>query len=565
MLHLSEEYISKHLVLLFPLFMGIAMPCFVVFLWEQFDWQVLYSRWNKAETFAYIVIAASFVVLYFSLLYSSIKTYLLSLEYNSSVWSWPLFRIIKEHIIDLQVKQDLWQEGIETIEVSSLSGNSKQIIQSIKNINDLFETKETDKEEIEKLELPCPKIDEKGYPSLDGFIETLNRCASIKPKERKSILDYGRIKLEHKTEMMTIKELAAIMVDTPMYMDVTEGFKGAAHELKLDNLIESAKEISHSFEDLTTSALHDALGDTFADQISSIDIPVASSIFEGYKQGRKILDGDINIGDALAQSGSKIALKSIYGGAGALLGSAFGPLGTMAGGFIGNYIGSIIANDIKSQKYNDMVASLRSYKNDCDKFLEETQREWNDAQANAALEVYNCHNKKKREFCKTKSNSPLDRIDQQVFCYTICIVVKDYLVQLITTNRIRNIGITKYIPNNQFIKGQPLESLKSLLYATELANRHVDEFEFYNRSLIISECIKQLQFDFLNLQFTHNRWVQNIYDKYYSSINDIASVYKKENDSLDELYSSIENENIKRQEELKRKMDEAEKEKRRIK
>lgn len=561
----SKKKISKHLVLLFPLFMGIAMPCFVVFLCKQFDWFLLINRWSKIESFAYSIIALSFVVLYFSLLYSSIKTYFLTLEYNCFIWNWPLCRSIKTYFENLQVKQDLWQEGIRTIDISALSEESQQIIQSVHKFSELYASNESDKEEIKQLKLPCPKIDEKGYPSLDGFVETLNQCASIKPKERRSILDYGRIKLDRKTKMMTVQELATIIADTPMYMDVADGLKDAAHELKIDDLIESAKEIGHNFQDLTTTALHDTLGETFADQVSNIDIPIASSIFEGFKQGRKILDGDINIGDALTQSGSKIALKSVYGGAGAILGSALGPLGAMAGGFIGNYIGSVIANDIKSQKFNEMVASLHSYKDDCDRFLEENQHKWEQAQANSAQEVYSCYTKKNNEFSRKITSSPLDRIDQQTFCYSVCVVIKDYLVQIISNKKVRNIGVTKFVPSNNLIKEYPQESLCSLLHATELVSKHIEESEFYNREMIIAECNKQLQFDYINLEFTQSRWIQNIYDKYYSSINDIASVYKKENDSLYDLYSSIENENNLRQEEMKRKIEEAGKEKRRIK
>ena len=495
----------------------------------------------------FLLILLSLIVistLYLSLLVSTIITYR-----NS-------FNKEEENIFTVHAVNDI---GF------SFSEETERLIHSVNKFKELVVANEEDKREVSVLKLPHPEVDNHGKPVLEGFTEILQQCANVKPKERRSLLDYGKLKANLKAKTISVQELATLMMDTPIYSEIAEGAKDVAHSLNIDDLIESTQEVGHEINEMVTGAVHDSLGETFADQVSNVHIPFASTLFEGYKQGRKLINGDINIGDALAQSGSKIALKSAYGGVGAFVGSAFGPLGTIAGGFLGSYIGSLISNDIKSKKYNEMVEELQSYKDECESFFEESKNQWIDAESRVAQSIEECSDKNEDQLNQLKETSPLDRVDINIFYYSVCFVIKEYLVQTIVANKRSVRSITNYIPSNDIIRQNPQECLLSLLYAIELIDNKASMSDYYNSSLIINQCRNQMVFDYANLQFTQERWIMDIYEEYYSSINDITQTFLNGRVELDSLYNKLEEETKNRKEELRHKLDETEKEKRRIK
>ena len=464
-----------------------------------------------------------------------------------------------------EVKENLFSvHAVNDIDYS-FSEETERLIQSVEKFKELLIANEEDKREVSVLTLPHPKVDSQGKLVLEGFTDILQQCANVKPKERRSLLDYGKLKANWKAKTISVQELATLMMDTPIYSEIAEGAKDVAHSLNIDDLIASTQEVGHEINEMVTGAVHDSLGETFADQVSNVHIPFASTLFEGYKQGRKLINGDIDIGDALAQSGSKIALKSAYGGVGAFVGSAFGPLGTIAGGFLGSYIGSLISNDIKSKKYNEMVEELQSYKDECESFFEDSKNQWIEAESGVALSIEKCSNKNEQQLNQLKNTSPLDKVDINIFYYSVCFVIKEFLVQTLVSNKRSVRPLTKYIPSNDIIRRDPQDCLLTLLYALELVGEKVPKSDYYNSSLIINQCRNQMIFDHANLQFTQERWIMDIYEEYYSSINDITQTFLDGRAELNSLYNKLEEETKSREEELRHKLNETEKEKRRIK
>ena len=529
------------------------------YLWKQEKWlyRIVYGilivyfcilfLLSEIGIWLFLLILLSLIVistLYLSLLVSTIITYRNSLKKE------------EENIFTVHAINDIGY---------NFSEETERLIHSVDKFKELVVANEEDKREVSFLALPHPEVDNHGKPVLEGFTEILQQCANVKPKERRSLLDYGKLKANMKAKTISVQELATLMTDTPIYSEIAEGAKDVAHSLNIDDLIESTQEVGHEINEMVTGAVHDSLGETFADQVSNVHIPFASTLFEGYKQGRKLINGDINIGDALAQSGSKIALKSAYGGVGAFVGSAFGPLGTIVGGFLGSYIGSLISNDIKSKKYNEMVEELQSYKDECESFFEESKNQWIDAESRVAQSIEECSDKNEDQLNQLKETSPLDRVDINIFYYSVCFVIKEYLVQTIVANKRSVRSITKYIPSNDIIRQNPQECLLSLLYALELIDNKASTSDYYNSSLIINQCRSQMVFDYANLQFTQERWIMDIYEEYYSSINDITQTFLNGRVELDSLYNKLEEETKNRKEELRHKLDETEKEKRRIK
>lgn len=529
------------------------------YLWKQEKWlyRIVYGILivyfcillvlSSIGIWLFLLVLLSLIVLstlYLSLLVSTIITYRNSLREE------------KENLFSVHAVNDIDY---------SFSEETERLIQSVEKFKELLIANEEDKREVSVLTLPHPKVDSQGKLVLEGFTDILQQCANVKPKERRSLLDYGKLKANWKAKTISVQEMATLMMDTPIYSEIAEGAKDVAHSLNIDDLIASTQEVGHEINEMVTGAVHDSLGETFADQVSNVHIPFASTLFEGYKQGRKLINGDIDIGDALAQSGSKIALKSAYGGVGAFVGSAFGPLGTIAGGFLGSYIGSLISNDIKSKKYNEMVEELQSYKDECESFFEDSKNQWIEAESGVALSIEKCSNKNEQQLNQLKNTSPLDKVDINIFYYSVCFVIKEFLVQTLVSNKRSVRPLTKYIPSNDIIRRDPQDCLLTLLYALELVGEKVPKSDYYNSSLIINQCRNQMIFDHANLQFTQERWIMDIYEEYYSSINDITQTFLDGRAELNSLYNKLEEDTKSREEELRHKLNETEKEKRRIK
>lgn len=556
---------SKQILgLLWLFFLVIVVPIAVAFVLYHIKFFGLFNSFNLCRKACCIVVATVSLLLYIYLLYSTIVVNLLSYKLTKNIWNkWP-FHVVRNYIESLRKEDDQNVCDIFKVQQSDLSSDALTIISSIADIDALIK-ENNDNEEVNNLIIPHLRMDENGSPTLDGFWEILKECEKVKPKERKNIIDYAKLKIKRNVQAITVKELASIIADTPLYADVSTDLQELAHDFHIDQLMDSVQDLGHDIKDITSSVTRDLCGDTFADYVSDVHIPLFGSLFEGFKQGGKIIDGDIDIEEAIKQSGTKIGMKTVFGSIGTAIGSLGGPFGAMVCGFIGNYLGSLISNDIKCKRYNEMVADLKSYESEFRDFITESQTQLDDMQKDVSIKVSKCIDKKERQLERLKKLSPLDGVDVNIFYSSICIVIRDYILEEILCKKKNQFDIIKCLPADRQIKSNPKESLFTLLYAIDSIEEDQEDSLYYNRQLVLGQCAEQVYIDYLNLFFTQNKWLMDVYDKYYNAVNDITRTYLDGNKEISALIGEMDIEKQKRQNKLEQKLDEVKKEERKIK
>lgn len=491
------------------------------------------------------------IILYgliFIVLYSTAKTYFST----------------EDEEVDLGAK-------LQSIPGNALSSESKSILDTFCQMDDMIKANNDDKAEVNSLVIPHPLIDKNGKADLEAYRNTLIQLPALKIPQRKSIQKYTKQKIDWKSKEYTLKELVTIIADTPAYESIADNMTSAAHELNIDDAYHKIQDMAENIKDMSADGLHDALGETLGDHLQNTveagadSIPIVSSVFEVFKQGKKYKNGDIKVKDALKQSGTKLGLKTLCAGIGSLLGTPLGPAGMWLGGFAGSWVGNSISHDIKTAKLKECIKELEQMKTDFNTSLEQSSKELDDAYLNAGKAVLHAADKKQRQFDNTKAVSPIDNLDKSIRIIPVCIMARDYALQYITVNNRETRKIIKYVPSINQINQYPEKSMVMLLYALQLTNELYGSGDYYNEKLIVNECNKKIQFEMMKLQMEQDEWMIDVYMKYNIAISDIAKVLKKETDDYNCIVDVIMEKLQKEKEELNLKQEEADKERRKAK
>ena len=464
-----------------------------------------------------------------------------------------------------------WGAKLQSIPLHSLPSESQKILDSFSQMDDMIEANENDKAEVNALVIPHPNVDKNGKADLTAYRNTLIQLPVLKIPQRKSIQKYTKQKIDWKTKEYTLKELFTIVADTPAYENIADNVLTAAHELNIDDAYAKLQDMADSMKDMSVESLHEALGETLGDHVQSTveagtdSIPIVSSVLEVFKQSKKYKNGDIKVKDAIKQSGTKIGLKTLCGGIGSLLGAPLGPVGMWLGGFAGSWVGNTISHDIKTAKLKECVKELEQMKTDFNDSLEKSSKELDSAYIEAGKAVSHVAEKKQRQFDNARAESPLDRLDKSMYVIPVCIMARDYAMQYLTVNSRKARIIIKYVPSVNQINQSPEESMAMLLYALRLTNELYGSGDYYNEKLIINECNKRVQFEMMKLQMEQDEWMMDVFMKYNIAISDIAQVLKKETDEYNYTVDVVMEKLQKEKDNLNRKQEEADIERRKAK
>lgn len=82
----------------------------------------------------------------------------------------------------------------------------------------------------------------------------------------------------------------------------------------------------------------------------------------------------------------------------------------------------------------------------------------------------------------------------------VCIIIRDYTMEYIVSNRQQENIIIEYVPELSQIYEQPHECLESLLYALKLIREIYGENDFYNEKLILEKCNSRLEENIRKIQ-----------------------------------------------------------------
>jgi len=460
---------------------------------------------------------------------------------------------------------------LQSIPINTLSSESKSILDTFCQMDDMIEANKDDKAEVNSLVIPHPVIDQNGRADLEAYRNALIQLPALKIPQRKSIQKYTKQKIDRKSKEYTLKELVTIIADTPAYESIADNMMSVAHELNIDDAYAKIQDMAENIKDMSVDGLHEALGETVGDHLQTTveagadSIPIVSSVFEVFKQGKKYKNGDIKVKDALKQSGTKLGLKTLCAGIGSLLGAPLGPAGIWLGGFAGGWVGNSISHDIKTAKLKECINELEQMKTDFNTSLKQSSKELDAAYIDAGKAVSHAADKKQRQFDKARAVSPIDSLDKSIRVIPVCIMARDYALQYLTVNNQKARKIIKYVPSINQINQCPEESMAMLLYALRLTNELYGSGDYYNEKLIVNECNKKIQFEMMKLQMEQDEWMIDVYVKYNIAISDITKVLKKETDDYNRIVDVVMEKLQKEKEEFNLKQEEADKERRRAK
>lgn len=511
---------------------------------ESFDYRA--ANWlTLVGVFLFWTILYGLIII---VLYSTAKTYFTT----------------EEEEVDLGAK-------LQSIPINALSTESKNILDTFCQMDDMIEANINDKAEVNSLVIPHPVIDQNGKADLEAYRNTLIQLPVLKIPQRKSIQKYTKQKIDWKSKEYTLKELVTIIADTPAYENMADNVMSAAHELNIDDAYTKIQDMAENIKGMSVDGLHEALGETLGDHLQSTveagtdSIPIVSSVFEVFKQGKKYKNGDIKVKDALKQSGTKLGLKTLCAGIGSLLGAPLGPAGMWLGGFAGSWVGNSISHDIKTAKLKECVKELEQMKTDFNTSLEQSSKELDNAYLDAGKAVSHAAEKKQRQFDNARAVSPIDNLDKTLCVIPICIMARDYALQYLSVNNRKARTIIKYVPSINQINQYPEESMAMLLYTLKLTNELYGSGDYYNEKLIVNECNRKIQFEMMKLQMEQDEWIIDVYMKYNIAISDIVTVLKKETDKYNRTVGVVMEKLQKEKEELNLKQEEADKERRKAK